>query len=213
MPVSPTEVNAVNSQLDHSLLFSVYASSNQADTMEDEVDMDAPQISTLRDDTSPEPHPARMKPRVKLLVGEKSEGSKASTPSVKRARPESEEDDEEEEEDQLIDDEEEEPPKTITIAATPAAVLPKPSPAKRGSSRGRGGGGRRRGGRGGAVDIGRGTAFDPSLEGTPHNPSGEPWDQPLAHGNIASASTASVGQRKAGTAKAGGQRTIRKKTK
>ena len=75
--------------------------------MTDDVDMDAPQISTLREETTPEPNPAKSKVRVKLLMNDKAEGSKAGSTSSKHGRAESDEDDnddDDEEEDQLIDD-------------------------------------------------------------------------------------------------------------
>ena len=62
--------------------------------MTEDVDMDAPQISTLREETTPEPNPARSKFRVKLLVGDKGgEGSKASSVSSKHGRGDSDDED------------------------------------------------------------------------------------------------------------------------
>ncbi|KZT27544.1 hypothetical protein NEOLEDRAFT_95267 [Neolentinus lepideus HHB14362 ss-1] len=69
--------------------------------MSEDVDMDAPQISTLREEDSPPPV-RTSKFRVKLLVNE-NKGAPSSSPS-KQTTGESEEEEEEEEEDQLIDD-------------------------------------------------------------------------------------------------------------
>jgi len=120
-------------------------------SMSEDVDMDAPQISTLREEETPEPQPARTsKFRVKLLVNEgkrsASMGSSASQKPTQAGSEEDEDEDEEEEEDQLIDDDDDDvkPPPVVPVA-TPA-VSTRGSPAKRG----RGRGGRRRGGRGGA---------------------------------------------------------------
>lgn len=121
--------------------------------MSEDVDMDAPQISTLREDDTPEPPPTparTSKFRVKLLVNEgKRAGSLASTSSQKPARADSDEEDEdEEEEDQLIDDDDEAP--------KPAVLPPPVVPSTRGTApkRGRGrGGGRKRGGRAGAPAV------------------------------------------------------------
>ena len=61
--------------------------------MADDVDMDAPQISTLREETTPEPNPTKSKFRVKLVVHEKAEGSRAGSTTTKHGRAESDEDD------------------------------------------------------------------------------------------------------------------------
>lgn len=119
--------------------------------MSDEIELDAPQISTLDEKETPEPQSATnrtSKFRVKLLVG----SGKGSSDSRKVTQVESEDeddDDEDEEEDQLIDDDEDEvkpvappPPVTITVPSTSARA----APAGRGRGRGRGGG-RRRGGK------------------------------------------------------------------
>ncbi|KAG2138724.1 uncharacterized protein EDB93DRAFT_714795 [Suillus bovinus] len=94
--------------------------------MDEDVDMDAPQISTLREEATPPPPSRTSKFRVKLLVTEKK--GKSSSPSVStinkkavplpppsppppavpQARAHSDDDvEEEDEEDQLIDDEDE----------------------------------------------------------------------------------------------------------
>jgi hypothetical protein len=79
--------------------------------MDEDIDMDAPQISTLREDDSPSPvtsHPARTsKFRVKLLLNEgKSSALQSSSGPPKQAPGLMDDEDDEEEEDQLIDDEE-----------------------------------------------------------------------------------------------------------
>ncbi|KAJ8582093.1 hypothetical protein M405DRAFT_868118 [Rhizopogon salebrosus TDB-379] len=92
--------------------------------MDEDVDMDAPQISTLREENTPPPGPLSRtsKFRVKLLVTEKKGKGKSSSPSVSAAnkkvippppptpqtRAQSDDEvEEEDEEDQLIDDEDE----------------------------------------------------------------------------------------------------------
>ncbi|OCH88750.1 hypothetical protein OBBRIDRAFT_888860 [Obba rivulosa] len=126
----------------------------QIANMAEDVDMDAPQISTLREDDTPEPPPTparTSKFRVKLLVNEaKRAGSLASTSSQKQGQADSDEDDEDEEEDQLIDDDDE-APQPVVIAPPPIA----PSTTRgTGTKRGRGrGGGRKRGGRAGAPGV------------------------------------------------------------
>ncbi|KAG0707621.1 hypothetical protein DFH29DRAFT_896619 [Suillus ampliporus] len=106
--------------------------------MDEDVDMDAPQISTLREENTPPP--SRGKFRLKLLVTEKKGKGKSSSPSVsasnKKAaplpppppppppapltRPQSDDDvEEEDEEDQLIDDEDE----LQQAASTPAVSV------------------------------------------------------------------------------------------
>ncbi|TBU62156.1 hypothetical protein BD310DRAFT_974710 [Dichomitus squalens] len=117
--------------------------------MTEDVDMDAPQISTLREDTTPEPNPARSKFRVKLLVGDKGEGSKASSVSSKHGRGDSDDEDEDEEddeeEDQLIDDDDEEVARPARAIPPQVTAPPRGSPGRR-AGRGRGGGRRGRGG-------------------------------------------------------------------
>ncbi|KAI0081170.1 hypothetical protein K474DRAFT_1657031 [Panus rudis PR-1116 ss-1] len=131
------------------------------DTMTSEdVEMDAPQISTLREDESPEPTPATnrtSKFRVKLLVGEKGgSSSPAKSQDVPVESEDEDEDEDDEEEDQLIDDDDEPPlaasASVSSVKVTPSQPSPAPSappsvrgsPAKRGGGRG-GRGGRRRG--------------------------------------------------------------------
>ena len=137
--------------------------------MPEDVDMDAPQISTLRDEESPEPQqtPARTsKFRVKLLVNEskaKRPAGASASASRKHSAPsvESEEDDDEEEEDQLIDDDEED-----AKAAVPSPTIfieKRGTTAKRGASTGRGrgrGGGRRKAARTGACSLVYGPCTD-----------------------------------------------------
>ena len=121
----------------------------------EDVEMDAPQISTLKDDETPEPDPTparTTKFRVKLLVG--SEGKAGSTSSKTQAsHAESEDDDEDDEEDdeedQLIDDDDEQEAKVVTPSpAVSAAPSTRGTPVKRGAS-GRGRGGRKRGAKAG----------------------------------------------------------------
>lgn len=112
--------------------------------MDEDVDMDAPQISTLREETTPPPPSRTSKFRVKLLLTDKKGKGKSSSPSVSntnkkavplqppapppppappapQARARSEDDvEEEDEEDQLIDDEDE----LQQSASTPAISAP-----------------------------------------------------------------------------------------
>jgi len=96
--------------------------------VDEDVDMDAPQISTLREEDTPPP--TRTSKRVvKLLVGDKKGKGKSSSPSIALAArknaqngptpihsdEEVEEEEEEEEEDQLIDDDE------LPTSAAPAS--------------------------------------------------------------------------------------------
>ncbi|KIJ22198.1 hypothetical protein PAXINDRAFT_95613 [Paxillus involutus ATCC 200175] len=96
--------------------------------MDEDVDMDAPQISTLREEDTPPPS-RTSKFRVNLLVGDKKGKGKSSSPSGSAAarknipptqpqsRPQSdEEEEEEEEEDQLIDDDEPAPSISAPVA-------------------------------------------------------------------------------------------------
>ncbi|EKM61434.1 uncharacterized protein PHACADRAFT_248039 [Phanerochaete carnosa HHB-10118-sp] len=115
--------------------------------MNEDVDMDAPQISTLKEEETPEPQPSpgrQTKFRVKLVMNDnKLRAAPPAGPSGRKEEPKLEsedEEDEDEEEDQLIDDDEEEP-----RAGAPAAVVPAPVPtekrgagAKRGTTTGRG---------------------------------------------------------------------------
>lgn len=122
--------------------------------MDEDVDMDAPQISTLREETTPPPS-RTSKFRVKLLVTDKKGKGKSSSPSVAttnkkavpipptlppppppapQARAHSEDDvEEEDEEDQLIDDEDELQQSVSTPAITGTkrkAPARKPKPRK-----------------------------------------------------------------------------------
>lgn len=122
----------------------------------EDVEMDAPQISTLREDETPEPDPAparTTKFRVKLLVGEGKASSSSS--KTQASQPESEDDDEDDdeddEEDQLIDDEDEQEVKVPTPSpAVSAAPSTRGTPVKRGGA-GRGRGGRKRGAKAGTL--------------------------------------------------------------
>jgi hypothetical protein len=83
-------------------------STNLASDMNQDVDMDAPQISTLREEETPPPQPTRTsKFRVKLLVNDTSgraSPSLTSRTSVPGQGEDEGEEDDEDEEDQLIDD-------------------------------------------------------------------------------------------------------------
>ncbi|KAJ7269340.1 hypothetical protein B0H12DRAFT_1178457 [Mycena haematopus] len=97
------------------------------ETLKDQdVDMDAPQISTLRQEDSPPPPPRRVK-AVKLLV--KDNRVVAGQASTSRKRPLSDYDEEEDEEDQLIDDDDVVLPSVVPPVAAPSPAVD--SPAKR----------------------------------------------------------------------------------
>ena len=120
----------------------VTTTTDTATPMDDDVDMDAPQISTLREDDTPPP--ARgSKPRVKLLVSDKKGKGKSSPPSVSAAtrksvsqnqtqpQPQTEEEvDEEDEEDQLIDDDEPAPSISAPVASVSTGTKRKAPPKK-----------------------------------------------------------------------------------
>lgn len=108
--------------------------------VDEDVDMDAPQISTLHEENTPPPT-RTSKFRVKLLVGEKKNKGKGSPPSVSVAArksaqsgptpvPSDEDVEEEDEEDQLIYDDD--GPATSTVATTNTTVGTKrKAPAKK----------------------------------------------------------------------------------
>jgi len=114
--------------------------------MDDDVDMDAPQISTLHEDATPPP-PRGSKLKVKLkLVGDKKGKGKSSPPGVPAAarksvprnqtQPQSEEEvDEEDEEDQLIDDDEPAPSISAPVASVSTCPKRKAPPKKSSRSR------------------------------------------------------------------------------
>lgn len=111
--------------------------------MNDNTDMEAPQISTLRDEETPPPapNPTRGKFRVNLLVGEKKSGGGSPSGSSSRKqlapRAASEDDEDEEhdelEEDQLIDDDDEgiQVKKPLSVTVPPLSGKAKPPPKKR----------------------------------------------------------------------------------
>ncbi|KAL4252513.1 hypothetical protein ABKN59_002724 [Abortiporus biennis] len=146
--------------------------------MPEDVEMDAPQISTLREEESPEP-PAAPKP------------APSSSPLSKKRPPpaesEEEDDDEEDEEDQLIDDDEEEEVKSVPPPAPPPvpAASARSTPAKRSAARGRGGGRKR---------VGRGGADTPSSRPTPII---ESWNSNEPSGATVSATTSNVLKKRA----------------
>ncbi|THH33130.1 hypothetical protein EUX98_g1019 [Antrodiella citrinella] len=187
--------------------------------MED-VDMDAPQISTLPEEGSPEPRQSAARvpkpPRVKLRLSEgKTPVASTSSSLARQIGPNSEDEDEDEdedEEDQLIDDDDDDirpPPPTITIPVT----LPAPPPltttsargtaAKRGVGRGRGGGRKR----GAKTDAPSKTTITvpPMINSTP-----EGWNSPS--GSVVSAPP-TTGRKRGGPGSRGGvaQRAIRKR--
>ncbi|KAI0756506.1 hypothetical protein C8Q80DRAFT_1129008 [Daedaleopsis nitida] len=185
--------------------------------MTEDVDMDAPQISTLREETTPEPNPARSKFRVKLLVNDKAESSKAGSTSSKHGRADSDEDDEDEddddEEDQLIDDDDDEvvkPAPSLPPQVAPPVVATPPKRGGRGRG-GRGGRGRGRGGRAGAPVPGPGvTWFEtaPSEALSSQDARSDVWDPSLA----TSGSAPTPARKKPGPPKGSTMnRTIRKK--
>lgn len=113
----------------------------EAVPMDDDIDMDAPQISTLREEPTPPPRGSKF--RVKLLVGDKRAKVESSSPSVSAAarknipqnqtepQPQSgEEVDEEDEEDQLIDDDEPAPSISTPIATVSTGTKRKAPPKK-----------------------------------------------------------------------------------
>ncbi|KAF5380295.1 hypothetical protein D9757_007913 [Collybiopsis confluens] len=75
--------------------------------MDEDVDMDAPQISTLREEATPPPAQPKTNPRrIKLVVKEQEKATPASSARHTQAhRGEDDEEDDEDQEDQLIDDE------------------------------------------------------------------------------------------------------------
>ncbi|KAK0466282.1 uncharacterized protein EV420DRAFT_1510867 [Desarmillaria tabescens] len=98
--------------------------------MDEDVDMDAPQISTLREEVTPPP-PQRTGIRVKLVVGKKSAGPTVTVPS-KRSHTEDEADEDEDQEDQLIDDDDDVSAKPSKVPARPVEATPKrKAPVKR----------------------------------------------------------------------------------
>lgn len=98
--------------------------------MDEDVDMDAPQISTLREEVTPPP-PQRTGIRVKLVVGKKNAGPTVTVPS-KRPHTEDEADEDEDQEDQLIDDDDDVSAKPSKAPARPVEATPKrKAPVKR----------------------------------------------------------------------------------
>ncbi|KAF7436293.1 hypothetical protein PC9H_003122 [Pleurotus ostreatus] len=96
---------------------------HQEDQMDNDVDMDAPQISTLREEETPPP--PKVTRRIRLVVKEKPPVSPA--PSVARTQATEDDvdnDNDEDEEDQLIDDDND-------GAASVPPVVETPSPTKR----------------------------------------------------------------------------------
>ncbi|KAH9948184.1 Dopey, N-terminal-domain-containing protein [Amylocystis lapponica] len=191
--------------------------------MNEDVEMDAPQISTLREEETPEPAPARTsKFRVKLLVNEGKRAGSLTGPSLHKQTPaESDDEDEEDEdeEDQLIDDDDDD---SVKWSAPPAIPVPEPhvpastrgSPTKRGQGRGRGGGRRR--GRGAASNS---AAVAPTFEVAPSEAAAttgqgsvsEVWD-PATATTSAIPAVLPPPRKRAPAKGATAQRAIRKKT-
>lgn len=184
--------------------------------MNEDVDMDAPQISTLREEETPEPQPSQTKFRVKLLMNEnKPRAGPPPGPSARKEEPqaESEDDDEEddEEEDQLIDDDDDEP---RTDAPTTTVSAPVPTEKRgAGAKRGTGATGRGRGrGRGGKARAGvaRTDVAPILISGTTTSTDGLGTITIPANGSI-SASGISPPRKRGGAPKAAGQRAPRKR--
>jgi len=185
--------------------------------------MDAPQISTLPEEGSPEPQrlSARVPkpPRVKLRLSEGKPPVASTSSSLARqigpASEEEDDDEDEDEEDQLIDDDDDDdirpPPPTITIPVT----LPTPpsipttsargTASKRGVGRGRGGGRKR----GGKTDVPTKTTITvpPMI-----NTTVEGWMTNTPSGSVAAAPP-TTGRKRGGPGSRGGvaQRAIRKR--
>lgn len=137
------------------LLVQTYTLERLSVPLMEDVEMDAPQISTLPEEGSPEPQQSARTtkpPRVKLRLSEgKPPAASTSSSLSKQVGASDDEDDDEDEEDQLIDDDDDDvrPAPTITIPVT----LPPPPPvtttttrgtgSRRGVGRGRGGGRKR----------------------------------------------------------------------
>lgn len=102
---------------------------NVSDDMDEDVDMEAPQISILLDDKTPPP--AQPKFRVKLLVNDKRRDSSQAS---REEEPE-DADEEEEEEDELIDDDDED---AASAQAGRGGVAPKRSGRNKGRTSGAG---------------------------------------------------------------------------
>lgn len=113
--------------------------------MNSDADMDAPQISTLREEETPPPQdrptPTRGKFRVNLLVGKKDSANRREVPiapagSGSQRQAESEDDEEEQdelEEDQLIDDDDDgiQLKRPLSVTVPPIAAKIKGPPRKR----------------------------------------------------------------------------------
>ncbi|KII93941.1 hypothetical protein PLICRDRAFT_132211 [Plicaturopsis crispa FD-325 SS-3] len=97
--------------------------------MDDDVDMEAPHISTLREEDSPPPQPSSSRPvtskfRVKLLVNESNRpGSSSAARKVPQRS--DDEDEDEDEEDQLIDDDDDDMRPSISAPPRPVDSQPK----------------------------------------------------------------------------------------
>ncbi|KAJ3993451.1 hypothetical protein F5050DRAFT_1714480 [Lentinula boryana] len=110
--------------------------------MDEDVDMDAPQISTLREESTPPPTKVNTTRRIKLLVNKPSTSSIAPPPAVRHhqqqqptqrsSNGEDGEEDEDDQEDQLIDDDDPIRPSDLPPPPRPTAEFSAgSSPAKR----------------------------------------------------------------------------------
>lgn len=130
-------------------------SSARQQKMNEDVDMDAPQISTLPEEQTPEPQPSpsrTSKFRVKLVMSDPKRTASAAGTSSRKASERGasgDDDDDDDEEDQLIDDDDDEakPPPPPPVSAPPPPST-RGTATKRGAGVGRGRGrGRGRGGK------------------------------------------------------------------
>ncbi|TFY67970.1 hypothetical protein EVG20_g3734 [Dentipellis fragilis] len=173
---------------------SPHHASRHGSEMDEDVDMDAPQISTLREEDSPPPtsSPARTgKFRVKLLVNNEA---KANTKFISfngetgeeagetdEVDEEDEADEEDDEEDQLIDDDDD--VNSVSVASGPPVAGPssRGGPSKRGQKKSRGQG-KRRGRAGAPTPVALMSTFEASPAEHPAavpSPLREPLDLPI----------------------------------
>lgn len=108
--------------------------------MDGDVDMDAPQISTLREEETPPPQ--RSKFRVKLVVKDPRPSTSTMRKQFAGAPSEDDDEEEEDEEDQLIDDDDDDmnptpPVSGPSLAPAPPPPRAAPEPPKRKTPRGR----------------------------------------------------------------------------
>ncbi|KAJ3908282.1 hypothetical protein F5879DRAFT_937974 [Lentinula edodes] len=106
--------------------------------MDEDIDMDAPQISTLREEATPPPPKVNTTRRIKLLISKPSTPSTApparqQQPQVQRSilGDDDEEDEEDDQEDQLIDDDDPIRPSDLPPPPRPAVESSSGSPPKK----------------------------------------------------------------------------------